>query len=212
MRTILLASLALLLCSGLPGARCAEPQALEPQAPEPRDEAVTTPANPASPSAPKPFPGADPDPSQAAFEPEDAAGPAPAPVPDNPNAVTVRRPAILHWWDDPIFDRRITLKLENTDLNAAIDALGRSANMNLIAAGGTKARKKVTLNLRGAPLRDVMLALANLYGLIWFKSGEVYTLTYVTVSTKRLGVSAPSVPRPRRPVVVVPSPRPAPRR
>ena len=81
--------------------------------------------------------------------------------------------------------------LNNTDLNAAIDALGRSANMNLIAAGGTKARKKVTLNLRGAPLRDVMLALANLYGLIWFKSGEVYTLTYVSVSTKRLGVSAP---------------------
>ena len=192
MRTILTA---VLLLGILPAGLASEP----PDAPEP-DEPSSSPVQPGA------FPGADPDPEKVAFQAPDA------PAPPNPNAITVRRPTVLHWWEDPIFDRRITLKLENTDLNMAIDALGRAANMNLIAAGGSKARKKVTLNLRNAPLRDVMLALANLYELIWFKSGEVFTLTYVSASTRRAGPSAPAPTRVRRPILVVPTPQPAPRR
>lgn len=162
----------------------------------------------AEPIPPGAFPGADADPSAVPFEPEDE----PTPRVVNPNAVTVRRPAFLHWWDDPIFDRRISLVLNGTDLDHAVDALGRAANMNLIAAGGSKARKKVSLNLRNAPLRDVMLALANLYDLTWFKSGEVYTLTYISASSKRAGIGPLPASRTRRPVIVTPAPRPPVRR
>lgn len=118
------------------------------------------------------------------------------PAAPNPNAVVIATGTA--WWSSAEFDRPITLVINSVDLDAAIDGLGRAAKISLVSAGGTKARKKVTLNLRGAPLRDVMLALANLYGLTWFRTGEVYTLTYLTASQKALG---PSLPRLRQPTL-----------
>lgn len=105
----------------------------------------------------------------------------------NPNVVLLSTAS--PWWGNSEFDRKVTLVINSVDLDAAVDALGRSASISLIASGGTKARKKVTLNLREAPLRDVMLALANLYGLTWFRTGEVYTLTYVSASRITSGPS-----------------------
>lgn len=100
------------------------------------------------------------------------------------------------WWSNTEFDRRVTLVINSVDLDAAIDALGRAANLSLVASGGSKAKKKVTLNLRDAPLRDVMLAIADLYGLTWFRTGEVYTLAYVSASQRAIG---PSTSRLRAP-------------
>ena len=116
----------------------------------------------------------------------------------NPNVVVLATSP--PWWRDTGFDRKITLVINGVDLDAAIDALGRAANLSLIASGGSKARKKVTLNLRDAPLRDVMLAVANLYDLTWFRTGEVYTLTYVPASQRRMSpplakFHAPTLPK-----------------
>lgn len=111
------------------------------------------------------------------------------------------------WWSNTEFDRKITLVISGVDLDAAIDALGRSANLSLIASGGSKARKKVSLNLRDAPLRDVMLAVANLYDLTWFRTGEVYTLAYVPASKRTLGPPMSSFRAPKLPKLpALPSP------
>jgi hypothetical protein len=117
-----------------------------------------------------------------------------ATTPPNGNAVTIR--TTPPWWSNTEFDRKVTLVINSVDLDAAIDALGRAANISLVASGGSRSKKKVTLNLRNAPLRDVMLALADLYGLSWFRTGEVYTLTYVTAAQKAVG---PSLSRLRAP-------------
>ncbi|HEY3412904.1 MAG TPA: STN domain-containing protein [Armatimonadota bacterium] len=123
----------------------------------------------------------------------------------NPNVVPLS--TAPPWWSNAEFDRKITLVIKGVDLDAAIDALGRAANLSLIASGGSKARKKITLNLRDAPLRDAMLAVANLYDLTWFRTGKVYTLTYVPASKRTLGPPLSSFARPTPPKIrVVPSP------
>lgn len=100
------------------------------------------------------------------------------------------------WWSNAEFDRKVTLVINSVDLDAAVDALGRAANISLVASGGSKSKKKVTLNLRDAPLRDVMLAIADLYGLTWFRTGEVYTLTYVSASQRAIGPSPSRIKAP----------------
>lgn len=74
--------------------------------------------------------------------------------------------------------------VEKADLNAAIAALAKASGLNLVVSGGSKTMKKVPLNLKDAPLRDVMAALSGLYDLVWFEQGNVYVLTYVSKAKK----------------------------
>ena len=129
-----------------------------------------------------------------------AAAPALAAAPDPPPASEPPSTVVrLHgspktaWWNDGAFSKPIALVLASADLDTATAALAKASGLNLVVSGGgTKARKKVTLNLKDAPLRDVMLAIANLYELEWFQSGSVYVLTYVSASQKRPKFLPPS--------------------
>ncbi|HEY3268654.1 MAG TPA: hypothetical protein VGM37_17190 [Armatimonadota bacterium] len=151
-------------------------------------------ASTASPEAPPP-------PAQPSAAP-------PAAKPSDPNVVVLRgaaAPDTTRWWEDAAYDRRISLSVKGVDLDGAVAALAKAANLNMVAAGGSKARKKASLTLKDAPLRDVMLAVANLYGLLWFKTGDVYTLTYVSASSTRAKTTVKSTERrPNLPAMAAP--------
>lgn len=116
-----------------------------------------------------------------------AAEDTPAPDADkkpDPNVVVYHGQKSKNWWDAPKFLAPISLVVEKADLNAVIPALAKASGLNLVVSGGSKATKKVTLNLRNAPLRDVMAALSGLYDLVWFEQGNVYVLTYISKAKK----------------------------
>lgn len=102
----------------------------------------------------------------------------------DPNVVVYHGQKSRNWWDAPRFLAPISLVVEKADLNAVIPALAKASGLNLVVSGGSKATKKVTLNLKDAPLRDVMAALSGLYDLVWFEQGNVYVLTYISKAKK----------------------------
>lgn len=102
----------------------------------------------------------------------------------DPNVVVYHGQKSRNWWDAPKFLAPISLVVEKADLTAAIAALAKASGLNLVVSGGSKATKKVTLNLKDAPLRDVMAALSGLYDLVWFEQGNVYVLTYISKAKK----------------------------
>lgn len=148
------------------------------------------------------------------------ATPSVASVSDSTNVVTLRPEVRVNWWDEDRFSTQITLNLVKADLQTTAAELSRESGMSLIVAhSGTKSTKKITLHLKRAPLRDVMLAIANLYDLTWFEQGRVYVLTYLTKKDREIMASGrfvrssnqPGMARPQSVGQPIPTPATPPR-
>lgn len=92
----------------------------------------------------------------------------------NPNVVVLNGDA--RFWKDPALDRPVSVSLKNADLSTAVAALAKSSKLSILAHGGAKTNGKLTLSLKGVPLRDAMRTIEQSFGLRWHKVGTVYSL------------------------------------
>lgn len=109
--------------------------------------------------------------------PKDASAPVfeeftfPSPILGQPNS----RPQQLGL-SGPAFDKRVSVNFENAHLGEILKYLS-SQGFNYVVEQTERARQaRFSISIKDAPLRDVLQAIADVYGGEWSKSGSVLTL------------------------------------
>ncbi len=74
----------------------------------------------------------------------------------------------------PLFDKRVSVEFKDATISEVLNWFS-TTGVNFVAPTMVK-DQRVTLKVQDVPLRDVLRALSDVFGLTWSKQGEVYTL------------------------------------
>jgi hypothetical protein len=75
---------------------------------------------------------------------------------------------------DPVFDQRVSVEFKDASFRDVLDWLS-STGVNFVAPSLAR-EQRVTLKVENVPLRDLLRALSDIFGMTWSKQGEVYAL------------------------------------
>jgi hypothetical protein len=109
------------------------------------------------------------------------AGATPVAAQTPPSAIpapNIQRVTLSSIYDHPLLQKKITLSLQDADINKAVEELAKAAGVSLVVERApTLQAKPVTLALSDAKLGDVLDVLGRSYGYRWRRRGEVFLLT-----------------------------------